>query len=91
VSAANPRATTEDGGGIPLFTEAVGSAGPIAAEPWIVGISGQSRIRFIFVDIRPPELHAGHTVMILVTAPTADDLEGFLDEAMPVIETFRFQ
>jgi hypothetical protein len=76
---------------IPLVTEAVGSAGSVGDAPYTVGISGQSRYRIIFVDIGKSDQGTEMTAMILITAPDKATFDAFIDQAMPIVQSFHFK
>jgi hypothetical protein len=76
---------------VPLFTEAVGSAGPVGSEPYLISISGKTRMRAIFLDVSEPAPKATHTAMILIAAPDQATFDAFVDEAMPIVQSFHFK
>jgi hypothetical protein len=77
---------------IPLITEAVGRAGPVGGDPYLVSISGYTRMRLIFVDIGSSgHLGSSMTAMVLVVAPTSIDFDAFIDDAMPIVQSFHFK
>jgi len=74
-----------------LIKEAVGGAGSVGDDPYVVGISGQSRFRVVFVDIGKSDLGTSMTAMILVTAPDQTTFDSFVNEAMPIVQSFHFK
>jgi len=80
-----PTWTKQCAGSTGLYLFAQRRSGSSGTESWPVGIGGQVKARAIFVD-----LGSGHTVMILIEAPDAGSFDGFIAEAMPIVESFHF-
>jgi len=76
---------------VTLMTEAVGSAGPVGAEPYVVGISGQTRLRMIFLDVGRGTPGGPLTAMVLITAPDQATFDAFVGQAMPIVQSFHFK
>jgi hypothetical protein len=74
-----------------LVMEGVGSAGPVGDEPYFLVISGNTRMRLIFVELSQPAVLLSQTALILVTAPDQTAFDSFVNEAMPIIESFHFK
>ena len=76
---------------LPLITEAIGSAGSVGDGGELIGISGQAHLRLIFIDIGKSDRGTSMTAMILVTAPDKATFDSFVNEAMPIVESFHFK
>jgi hypothetical protein len=76
---------------VTLMTEAVGSAGPVGAEPYVVGISGQTRLRMIFLDVGRGTPGGPLTAMVLITAPDQATFDAYVGQAMPIVQSFHFK
>jgi len=68
-----------------LFHEFVGAGGSVGTDPWVVGISGQTRYRLIALD-----LGGGRTTLFIVHADDPDQFDGLVRDGMPILESFRF-
>jgi len=76
---------------VPILTERVGSAGPVGAEPYLIAISGQTRMRVIFLDLGPHGNFLRDTVVVFITAPDQANFDSFVTEAMPIVQSFHFK
>ena len=77
---------------MPLITESIGATGkPIGDDPYQVGIAGDAHLRLIFLDIGKSDLGSDMTAMILITAPDEATFNSFVNEAMPVVQSFHFR
>jgi len=57
----------------------------VGTDPWVVGISGQTRYRLIALD-----LGGGRTTLFIVHADDPDQFDGLVRDGMPILESFRF-
>jgi hypothetical protein len=71
---------------VPLFTEGVGAAGPLGAGPYVVGLTGPTRLRIFVID-----LGAERTVLIMIRADDPTRFDALTRDATPIVESFRFQ
>ena len=70
---------------VPLFTEGVGTAGPIGADRYVVGLTGPTRLRIFVLD-----LGQERTVLVVIRADDPARFDALVDEATPIVESFRF-
>jgi hypothetical protein len=70
---------------VPLFTEGVGSAGPIGVDPYVVGLTWPARLRIAILDL-------GHerTALVVIRADDPTTFDALVQGAMPIVESFAF-
>ena len=69
---------------VPLFAEGVGTAGPIGADPYVVGLTGPTRLRISVID-----LGQERTVLAVIRADDPTRFDALVDDASPIIESFQ--
>ena len=70
---------------VPLFTEGVGTAGPLGVDPYVVGMTGPTRLRIVILD-----LGQERTVLVVIRADDPTTFDALVNDATPIVGSFTF-